>query len=186
MNWHTHYNIQGTHAILSPSKYHWINYTPERLAEVYANKQRVVMGTKLHNLAETLIQLSVRLPQNNMTLNAFVNDAIGFRMSPEQMLFGTEFSYGTADAVCFYDNTLRIHDLKTGVSPGHMSQLEVYAALFCLEYDKKPNDIKIILRIYQDDQITEWSPENEDLMRIMGVIRSHSMSLKALEEEGNG
>lgn len=36
---------------------------------------------------------------------------------------------------------LRIHDLKTGISPVHMDQLLIYAALFCLEYKIKPGSI---------------------------------------------
>lgn len=65
---------------------------------------------------------------------------------------------------------LRIHDLKTGVRPVHIEQLEIYAALFCLEYKVKPTDITIELRIYQNDDIFIHQPEAEDILRIMDKI----------------
>lgn len=63
-------------------------------------------------------------------MNMYVNDAISFRMVPEQILFYSENCFGTADTIVFRNGTLRIHDLKTGVVPAHMEQLEIYAALF--------------------------------------------------------
>ena len=55
---------------------------------------------------------------------------------------------------------LRIHDLKTGKS-GHMEQLYVYAALFCLEYDVKPGDITIECRLYIEDTVEVERPTAE-------------------------
>lgn len=77
---------------------------------------------------------------------------------------------GTADAISFRNNTLRIHDLKTGVRPVHIEQLEIYAALFCLEYKIKPADIKIELRIYQNDEVLIHEPAPEDILQIMNKI----------------
>lgn len=77
---------------------------------------------------------------------------------------------GTADAISFRNNFLRIHDLKTGTRPVHIEQLEIYAALFCLEYKIKPKDIKIELRIYQNDEILIHEPESEDIEVIMNKI----------------
>ena len=76
-------------------------------------------------------------------------------MTPEQVLFYSVNAFGTADAIAFDERSklLRIHDLKTGVTPASMAQLHVYAALFCLEYDKPPFEIKYDLRIYQNDEI---------------------------------
>lgn len=77
---------------------------------------------------------------------------------------------GTADAISFRNNFLRIHDLKTGTRPVHIEQLEIYAALFCLEYKVKPTDIKIELRIYQNDEILVHEPEAEEIIVIMNKI----------------
>lgn len=77
---------------------------------------------------------------------------------------------GTADAISFRNNFLRIHDLKTGTRPVHIEQLEIYAALFCLEYKVKPADIKIELRIYQNDEILVYEPEAEEIIVIMNKI----------------
>ena len=77
---------------------------------------------------------------------------------------------GTADAISFRNNFLRIHDLKTGTRPVHIEQLEIYAALFCLEYKIRPSDIEIELRIYQNDEILYHNPEPEDILEIMDKI----------------
>ena len=77
---------------------------------------------------------------------------------------------GTADAISFRNNFLRIHDLKTGKRPVHIEQLEIYAALFCLEYRVKPEDIHIELRIYQNDEILVHEPTAEDIIQIMNKI----------------
>ena len=77
---------------------------------------------------------------------------------------------GTADAISFRNNFLRIHDLKTGSRPVHIEQLEIYAALFCLEYKVKPSDIDMELRIYQNDEILVHKPEVEEISAIMNKI----------------
>ena len=92
--------------------------------------------------------------------------------------------FGTADSISFKDNLLRIHDLKTGVTPAHMEQLEIYAALFCLEYKIKPADIDIELRIYQSDDILVFNPTVEDIVPIMDkIITSDKIISKIKEEE---
>ena len=101
------------------------------------------------HLRAQCIMLNQKLPKSKQTLNMYVNDAIGFKMTPEQILYYSDNCFGTADAILFRNNFLRIHDLKTGKIPAHMEQLEIYAALFCLEYKVKPADIEMELRIYQ-------------------------------------
>ena len=143
MLFNTHSNLAGQHAFLSASKYHWINYDDEKLDRVYVAALAAQKGTELHALAHELIRLGVKLPGNKKALNRYVNDAIGYRMRSEQILWYSDNAFGTADAVSFRRNLLRIHDLKTGVTPTSHHQLEVYAALFCLEYRFKPFDIEI-------------------------------------------
>lgn len=171
MNFNDHSRLRGQHAFLSASKYHWINYDPDKLAESYVNYQVIQRGTELHDIACRLIENKIRLPRTKQTLNLYVNDAIGFQMIPEQVLYYSENCFGTTDAISFQNDILRIHDLKTGVTPGHMEQLMIYNALFCLEYHIKPTNIKKTeLRIYQFDTIESLEPEPEDILEIMDKI----------------
>ena len=170
MNFNKHSNIKDQHAFLGASKYHWINYDPDKLAESYSSFLATQRGTLLHAFAAQCISLRQKLEPNTKTLNMYVNDAIGFRMIPEQPLYYSDNCFGTADSIIFRDDLLRIHDLKTGVTPAHMEQLQVYAALFCLEYHMKPSDIGMELRIYQNDEIVVFYPTAEDIVPIMDKI----------------
>ena len=186
MNFEKHYNLKGKHACLSASKYHWINYDDEKLIDWYKNLLAVERGTKLHELAAMLIEMGQKLPKSNKTLNAYVNDAIGYKMIPEQILYYSENCFGTADTIIFRDNLLRIHDLKTGQTPAHMEQLMIYAALFCLEYKYKPVDIDMELRIYQNNEIIIFEPEVDDIVPIMDrVVAFDKLINKIKEQEGN-
>lgn len=167
MNFNDHSKIKGYHAFLGASVYHWINYSNDRLIERYSSHRAAARGTELHEFADTAIRLGIKLPRSQKTLNMFVNDAIGYRMDTEQVLFYSENAFGTTDAISFRKNLLRIHDYKSGKTPASQKQLEVYAAYFCLEYGHNPNDIDIELRIYQNDEIIAWSPEKEDILYIM-------------------
>lgn len=182
MQWNDHLRLEGKHAFLSASKYHWINYDISRLREVYRNYEAVEMGTRLHALAAEMIQLGIKLPKSKKTLNLYVNDAIGFRMRPEQILYFSDNCFGTADAISFQKNTLRIHDLKTGTLPASMHQLEVYAALFCLEYGFKPSDIEMELRIYQNNQVLIDNPEVDDILPIMDKIITFDKEISRMKE----
>lgn len=170
MHFNNHSNLEGAHAFLGASKYHWINYDEEKVAESYSKYLATLKGTELHEFAASCIRLGQKLPKSRKTLNSYVNDAIGFHMTPEQVLFYSENCFGTADAITFKNNLLRIHDLKTGQVPAHMEQLEIYAALFCLEYKFKPADIEMELRIYQSDDILVFNPTVEHIAPIMDKI----------------
>lgn len=125
MNFNSHLDLLGKHAFLSPSKYHWINYDDDKLDITFLRHQAKERGVRLHALADECIQMGVKLPRSKKTLNMYVNDAIGFKMNTEQILYYSENAFGTVDAISFRRNFLRIHDLKTGVSPTSMKQLEV-------------------------------------------------------------
>ncbi len=184
MNFNKHSNLEGQHAFLGASKYHWINYSDEKVAEAYSKFLATQKGTVLHEFAAKCIQLGQKLPKSHKTLNMYVNDAIGFRLTPEQILYYSENCFGTADAIGFRNGLLRIHDLKTGVIPAHMEQLEIYAALFCLEYKIKPAEIEIELRIYQSDEILYHKPTVEDILPIMDrIITSDKIISKIKAEE---
>lgn len=183
MNFYKHSNLIGQHAFLGASNYHWLNYDEDKLRSVYSNMQLIQRGTRLHSLAKELIELGVKLPKTKTTLNMYVNDAIGYRMTPEQVLYFSENCFGTADCISFKSGLLRIHDLKTGMSPASMKQLEVYAALFCLEYGYKPIDIQIELRIYQNNEIEIYNPGYEEITFIMDKIITFDKYLMKLKEE---
>ncbi len=183
MNWNRHSDLTGAHAFLSPSKYHWINYSEEKMAEVFRRQMATLRGTELHAFAADCIRLGQKLPKTNKTLNLYVNDAIGYRMSPEVMLFYSPNCFGTADAIAYRNKMLRIHDLKTGEVPAHMEQLMVYAALFCLEYKVKPGEIKTELRIYQGDEVLFHKPEADEILPIMDKIISFDKIIGRIQEE---
>lgn len=178
-----HSNLEGKHALLGASKYHWIRYSDEKIVEAYKKFRDIQRGTELHALASMLIKMNTRLPDEPKTLNMFVNDAIGFKMESEQILLYSENCFGTADAICFRDDILRIHDLKTGETKTHMEQLMIYAALFCLEYKVKPTAIQIILRIYQNNDIVELVPDEDDILHIMDRIITADKIISSIKEQ---
>jgi len=178
-----HITLTGKHAFLTPSKYHWIRYDDEKLDRTFTAAMAAQRGTELHELANNLIRLGVKLPRNQKTLNMYVNDALGFRMTPEQILFYSENCFGTADTVSFRKGTLRVSDLKTGVTPTSVHQLEIYASLFCLEYRMKPFEIEIELRIYQNDVVRIYQADPDVIAHIMDKIISFDKRIKILREE---
>ena len=185
MRFNSHLNLEGLHAPFSPSQYSWLNYDDEKALEVYANKKAAAIGTKLHEWAKMTIDLGIKQPRSKKTIYAYVNDAIGFKMSTEVVLYYSDRFFGTADAISFRNGVLRIHDLKTGKIPAKIEQLEIYAALFCLEYKVKPGDIEMELRIYQNDQVLYHNPTPEDIVPIMDKIVHLNKILEKVDyEEG--
>lgn len=202
-----HLNLRGKHATLSPSQPSWLGYSDDNLFQKYVSSYAQSMGTALHDLAETLISnnlklkkgdkltvlshlLSSGIPRNVIDMDriysnfmTYVNDAIGFKLTPEQILYYSDYCFGTADAISFRNNFLRIHDYKSGTHPAKMEQLLVYAALFCLEYKVKPGEIETELRIYQNDEVVFHNPTAEEILPVMDIIISHSKALERMNEE---
>ena len=183
MVFRNHRNIEGQHAILGASKYSWINYDDEKMIQTYRNMIATKRGTELHELAAMAIRLGQRFPKSNKTICRYVNDAIGYRMTPEQVLYYSENCFGTADAISFREDLLRIHDLKTGTTPAKITQLLIYAALFCLEYRVKPNDIKMELRIYQNDDILIHEATPSEIVPLMDKIQTFDKLITNLKLE---
>ena len=183
MQFNQHRNLSGMHAPFSPSSPSWLRYDDDKATEVYLNRKAAELGTRLHAWAAETIQLGIKQPRSKKTIYAYVNDAIGFKMDTEVVLFYSERFFGTADTICFRHNTLRIHDLKAGITPVKMEQLEIYAALFCLEYKIKPGDINIELRIYQNDEVIYHNPTAEDIVPIMDKIVHLNKLLEKIESE---
>ena len=211
MNFINHSELAGTHAFLSPSQNAWTNYTDEKLVQRYLSAQAVERGTRLHEFAAEAIQLNRRQAGRD-TLSLYVNDAIGYKMTPEQTLFYSFNCYGTTDTIAYRRNVLRIHDLKTGEVEAHMKQLEIYAALFCLEYGRKVGELRkkgygdndiarmlgvkaselhfepekmddIILRIYQFNEFKEEHPDPLEIRSLMDIIVNHDRVLENVKAE---
>ena len=183
MNWNNHLNLIGQHAFLGASQYHWINYDEAKIAERYSTALAQQRGTELHEFAATCIKLGQKLPKSSKTLNMYVNDAIGYKMTPELVLYYSENCFGTTDAISFRNGLLRIHDLKTGVTPAHMEQLYIYTALFCLEYKIKPSDIEIETRLYQSDNIIVDNPTPEIIVPIIDKIITFDKVIRKIKEQ---
>lgn len=182
MNFNTHSGLSGKHAFLSPSNYHWINYNEQKLTSRWYAASAAAYGTALHEYAHQAIRLGIKQPRSQKTVYAYINDAIGYKMTPEQTLYYSDNCFGTADAISFKKNKLRIHDLKTGMTKTSEHQLEVYAALFCLEYGVSPFNIEMELRIYQNDDIFIFVPAPEVILEIMDTIVEFDRHIEQLKE----
>lgn len=179
MKFNDHSKLEGLHSFLSPSNYHWIGYSREKLRQVYLNHLAKERGTKLHAFARDAILYGEKLSSSKKALNRFVNDAIGYRMTPEQVLYYSPNCFGTADAISYRDGLLRIHDLKTGTTKASFVQLQIYAALFFLEYrEYELDETEIELRIYQGNDIYVEKYVNGD-EEAKGIIR---LAMRVIEE----
>lgn len=183
MNFNKHSDLVGQHAFLSGSKYHWVNYDDDKLTTSYRKYLAVKRGTELHDFAAKCISLNIKLPKSKKALNMYVNDAIKFKMFPEQPLYYSNNAFGTADSISFVNNYLRIFDLKTGSGPVSMNQLTIYAALFCLEYEIDPDDIQIELRIYQNSGYELLNPSAEYINDLMKKIIYFDQLIESFKKE---
>lgn len=183
MKFFDHSKLKGLHAFLGASKYAWLNYSDEKLVQTYRNSLAVQRGTELHEFAAQCIRLGQKLPRSHRTLNMYVNDAIGFHMTPEQVLYYSDNCFGTADSISFRNNFLRIHDLKTGTTPASMDQLLIYEALFCLEYRVDPRKIQNELRIYQLDDMQIMNPEPDVIIDICNQIKRADKIINQIRSE---
>ncbi len=182
MLFNKHPQVVGKHAFLSPSSYSWLNYDDQKLEARFHTVMAARRGTDIHAFAHEAIRLGIKLARSNQSLSTYVQDAIGYKMTTEQILFYSENCFGTADTISFRRNKLRIHDLKTGITATSERQLEVYAALFCLEYGASPFDIEIELRIYQRDEIRIFDSVPELILEIMDKIIEFDQQIEAIKE----
>jgi hypothetical protein len=183
MDFNRHSNLSGLHSLLSPSDHAWVNYDEDKMTRVFHQKMTTRRGTELHALAHDLIKLGVKLPDTNQTLNMYVNDAIGYKMSPEVVLKYSDVAFGTADAIGYRRGKLRVHDLKNGVNKASMIQLLIYVALFCLEYGFRPSELEIETRIYQNDAVEIYNPTVVDIAPIMDRIVTFTKLIEQLRAE---
>lgn len=185
MHFNTHSALQGRHAILSPSYYHWVNYDDQKLEARFHTFTSAKRGTDLHELAHMAIVLGVPLALENGAIAHFVNDVIAIGGRSEQPLFYSENCFGTADAIQFDGSLLSIYDLKNGINKTSPKQLEVYGGIFCLEYVHDPEDLEFDLRIYQGDGMTQYSPDPLVIRAIMDKIVQSDLYLEELKERNS-
>lgn len=210
MNFNRHLQQEGKHAVLSASSWRWLNDDLDSLKRRICSQYAQSIGTILHSIAYKHILYRIKLnkyDKKNIILEllangvprmvidtldfdsifdnfmVYVNDGVGFRMHPEVVLYYSDNFFGTTDAISFNEDEriLRIHDYKSGIIPAHIEQLEIYAALFCLEYRFKPHEIETHLRIYQNNEVLCHDPEPEE---IKGVIDTIVTFDKFLKQEG--
>ena len=216
MNYNTHSELEGKHAFLGASKSSWLNKSNDQLVDAYARQYIPQIGTALHDIARKHVKHGFKLSKSSKkeillsviedyhipgyivdlaidydevfdNLAVYVNDAIGYHMVPEQILYYSDNCFGTTDAISqldtvFKQKLLRIHDLKTGTTPTHIEQLMIYASLFLLEYNTKPHEIDIELRIYQNNEVLCHTPTADELVPIMDRIVTADKLLKTAKE----
>lgn len=182
MIFNTHLNQAGRHATFGASKYAWVDYDDDKMERVFLAAQEAKRGVDLHALAHEAIRLRVK-QEENTTLGLYVNDGIGFKMTCEQTLFFSDDFYGTADTISFRNEKLRISDLKNGVTPVKVTQLKIYAGLFCLEYGVKPFDIDMEFRIYQNNEVELYEGDADEIFHIMDRIITGNKLLKEIRKE---
>ena len=186
MKWHDYSRIipRDSHALFSASQYHWLNYDIDKAIEFYKAMQAKERGTRLHAHAAEAIRL--RTPFSGKgSFARYVNDAIKFGMDVETRLYYSPLFYGTADSISI-DNKdrLRIHDLKTGVTPASIKQLYIYDALYCLDYNRDPKDIQHELRIYQNDDVVINKPDPNEIRIIMDKMELFDKTITDLKDRG--
>lgn len=205
MNFNRHLELEGKHAIVSPSRYYSLLCDDDRFIQYCTSYYAQTLGTTLHEFAAKRISMGMRLHKSDSdsvlfylrdhgippyaidiqtimpNLIQYVNDAIGFRTTPEVTLKYSQNCFGTTDSIAFQNNVLRIQDYKSGVTPAKMEQLLAYASLFCLEYNIKPQDISTELRLYQSNEVRLEKPEPDVVEAMMERIVSRDAIIKSIE-----
>ena len=64
MNFNQHYRLEGQHAFLGASKYHWVNYDEDKLELSFLNCMAKERGIRLHEFANESIKLGIKLPES--------------------------------------------------------------------------------------------------------------------------
>ena len=207
MNWNRHYKLEGLHAPLGASKPNWALDEDEQFRQRILSFYASSIGTKLHAIAKKYISNHFKMHKYDkssvvldliddgipaqvidildfdsmfVNLMAYVNDAVGFGMDAEILLYFSDNCFGTADTIGYFEKQrcLRIHDLKTGKTPAKIEQLLIYAALFCLEYHVKPEELnEIELRIYQLSEVLVHKPSAEEIRYFMNRIQQRDQDL---------
>lgn len=109
MNFNNHSNLEGQHAFLGASKYHWINYGEDKVAEAYRNFLATQKGTVLHAFAAQCIMLNQKLPKSKQAGHDVVH---GIIREVSLVLAG-------ANPGAFIDDVVMHGDGETGIVIGY-------------------------------------------------------------------
>ena len=212
MQFNKHFQLEGKHARLSASSWRWVNDDIDSLTARLRGQYSTDIGTILHNVAYKHIKHRIKMNKYDKkhvmlellsngipgfiidtldmdaifdNLMTYVNDGVGFKMSPEVVLCYSDNFFGTTDSIVYNerDRFLRIHDYKSGTTPAHMEQLLIYTALFCLEYKLKPSDFDTELRIYQNNNVLFHNPASDEIAPIIDKIVTFDNYLIKVKEE---
>lgn len=149
--------------------------------------QAAMRGIEDHRYAAIAIEENEVQDDETTTLGMYINQCIQERMTPEQVLYYSPNCFGTVDAIAYRHRKLKVSDLKTGVTYTSEHQLEVYAALFFLEYEIDPFDTREIeLRIYQDRECRVYLGDPGYIKGIMDKIVVFDQMINKLREEVSG
>jgi hypothetical protein len=141
-------------------------------------------GVEQHRYAAICIEERIVQDDETTTVGLYINQSIQYKMAAEVVLFYSPNAFGTVDGIAYRHRRLRISDLKTGVSRTSEHQLEVYAALFCLEYEIDPFFLRDIeLRIYQDGRVRVYIADPYVIKGIMDKIVQFDGIINRLREE---
>jgi hypothetical protein len=150
----------------------------------YKTLKAALEGVEQHRYAAICIEEGIVQDDETTTLGLYINQCIQYKMSAEVVLFYSPNAFGTADAIAYRHRRLRISDLKSGATRTSEHQLEVYAALFCLEYEIDPFSMRDIeLRIYQDSRVRMYYGDPHIIKGIMDKIEHFDQILNQLREE---
>ena len=139
-----------------------------------------------HRYAAICIEEGIVQDDETTTLGLYINQCIQYKMFPEVVLFYSPNAFGTVDAISYRYRILRISDLKTGATRVSEHQLEVYAALFCLEYEIDPFSLRgIELRIYKDNRVFVFDADPLYIRGIMDKIIKFDKILNQLRENSS-
>lgn len=185
MRFYKHSELEGRHAFMAPSSPAWLRYDDQKLERRFTEHVATLKGTEEHLFAAQAIKLGHRMEDVPKTINMYINDCIGWRMKPEVSLYWSDFCFGTADAMAFYESQLllRVSDLKNGKTPTSMDQLIIYCALFCLEYEIKPWEIRFECRIYQSNKIKLYEPDADEVFHAMDRILTGTRLLEEIRKD---
>jgi len=173
--------IKRCHKITSNKE--TFNSIDEYIFNKYYDQEMDSISKTGNRILSCLKQVTKNQPEFIENIRAYVNDAIGYKMYPEVVLYFTDEFFGTTDALIFNEKErlLRVHDLKTGVSIVHVEQLMGYAALFCLEQNIDPLTINYELRIYQGNDILVATPDGNDVKQFVDQYLAFDKEVKIFE-----
>ena len=61
MKFNNHSEYEGKHALFSASQSHWLRYDDDKIIDKYLNRNKVQLGTELHEYAKIQIELMQRV-----------------------------------------------------------------------------------------------------------------------------